>query len=130
MIILCLKTDQPQAYLGLYKDHQLLSEIAWDAHRELSNTIYLKIRSLLEAHKLSLDSVDGYVCFKGPGSFTGLRIGLSAINALTYAENAKIVATEGGDWAQDGIKKLMSGEDEKLALPHYGAEANITVPKK
>jgi tRNA threonylcarbamoyladenosine biosynthesis protein TsaB len=130
MIILCLKTDQPEAYLGLYKDHELLSEVTWEAHRELSNTIYQKIWSLLESQKLSLEQVDGFVCFKGPGSFTGLRIGLSAVNALVYAKNIKIVSTNGQSWAKDGVKRLIAGIDDKLVLPEYGAEANITTPKK
>lgn len=130
MIIVCLKTDQPDAYLGLYEDKHLLSDITWEAHRELSNTIYQKLQSLLELQKLNLQQVDGFVCYKGPGSFTGLRIGLSAANALAYANNAKIVATNGDSWKDHGITKLIAGDNEKLALPEYGAEANITTPKK
>lgn len=130
MIILCLKTDQPEAYLGLYKDHQLLTDISWEAHRELSSTIYKKLQSLLDSQELKINQIEGYVCFKGPGSFTGLRIGLSAANALAYASNTKIVAAEGENWAEGGIAKLIAGVDEKLALPFYGAEANITTPKK
>ncbi len=130
MIILCLKTDQPEAYLGLFKDDQLLKDISWEAHRELSNTIFQKLQSLLSSQKLKLTQIEGIVCFKGPGSFTGLRIGLTAANGLAYALNAKIIATDGVDWASGGIKKLIKGEDEKIALPFYGAEAHITTPRK
>lgn len=130
MIILCLKTDQPEAYLGLYKDLALLKEAHWEAHRELSNTLYQKLQSLLDSQKLTFAGIDGFVCFKGPGSFTGLRIGLSAANALAYAQNVKIVSTEGADWLKEGIKRLRKGENEKIALPHYGAGANITHPRK
>lgn len=130
MIILCLKTDQPEAYLGIYKDNQLLKDITWQAHRELSNTIYAKLDELLGAQKLSLDEIDGIVCFKGPGSFTGLRIGLSAANALAYAKNAAVVSVEGDQWINKGLKMLLNGQNHKLALPHYGAEAHITIQKK
>jgi len=130
MIILCLKTDQIEAYLGLYKDEQLLNDISWEAHRQLSNTIYEKIQSLLASQKLELAQIEGLVCFKGPGSFTGLRIGLSAANALAYAVNASIVSTDSEDWITSGIKRLRAGENEKIAMPNYGAEANITTPKK
>lgn len=130
MIVVCLKTDQPEAYLGVYKDTELLKEVRWEAHRELSNTLYQKLQSLLDSQKLTIADIEGFVCFKGPGSFTGLRIGLSAANALAYAQGAKIVSTEGESWVKEGIKRLQFGENEKIAMPHYGAEANITTPKK
>ncbi len=130
MIILCLATDQPEAHMGLYKDYKLLKEVRWQAHRELSNTIYEKLQALLDTQRLEVANIDGFVCYKGPGSFTGLRIGLSTANGLAYALNAKIVSTEGEDWQKDGIKRLLKGENEKIAMPHYGAEANITTPKK
>lgn len=130
MIILCLKTDQPEAYLGLFKDTEMLNEVRWGAHRELSNTLYQKLQSLLDSQKLSMHEIEGFVCFKGPGSFTGLRIGLSAINALAFAGSHPVVSSEGENWQQDGIGRLIKGEDEKIAMPHYGAEANITTPKK
>ena len=130
MIILCLATDQPEAHLGLYEDSKLLKEVRWQAHRELSNTLYQKLQSLLDSQKLALTDVEGFVCYKGPGSFTGLRIGLSAANGLAYALNAPILSAEGENWIKEGIKRLQSGENEKIAMPHYGAEANITTPKK
>jgi hypothetical protein len=34
------------------------------------------------------------------------------------------------DWLQAGIARLSNGEDEKIAMPFYGADANITLPKK
>lgn len=130
MIILCLATDQPEAHIGLYEDTKLLKEVRWQAHRELSNTIFEKLQSLLDTQQLKVTDIEGFVCYKGPGSFTGLRIGLSAVNALAYAGTVPVVSSEGENWQQDGIKRLQSGENEKIAMPHYGAEANITTPKK
>lgn len=130
MIILCLRTDKPEAYLGLFNDLELLQEVRWEAHRELSNSLFLKLQTLLDANKLTQVDIKGFVCYKGPGSFTGLRIGLSAANGLAYSLNAPIVSTEGENWINDGIRRLQNGENEKIAMPHYGAEANITTPKK
>jgi tRNA threonylcarbamoyladenosine biosynthesis protein TsaB len=130
MIILCLATDQPEAYLGLYEDSKLFKEVRWLAHRELSNTIFEKLQSLLVTQKLTIADIEGFVCYKGPGSFTGLRIGLSAINALAFAGSHPVVTSEGESWIAEGINRLLNGENEKIAMPHYGAEANITIAKK
>lgn len=130
MIILCLATDQPEAHMGVYEDSKLLEEVRWQAHRELSNTIFEKLRALLGTQKLEVTDIGGFVCYKGPGSFTGLRIGLSAVNGLAYALGAKIVTTKGEIWQEEGLNRLLNGKDEKIAMPFYGAEANITTPKK
>ena len=130
MLILTIRTDKPEAELGLYEDESQLGYISWEAHRELSATIHVKIQELLASQNKELRDVTGIVCFKGPGSFTGLRMGLTVGNALAYSLEAPIVGEMGDDWMQKGIAALLGGDSEKIALPEYGAEANVTVQKK
>lgn len=130
MIILTLRTDKSEAELGLYNDESKLAYHEWPAHRELAETIHLKIRQLLERQKLSIKDLQGIVVFKGPGSFTGLRIGLSVANALSDSLSIPIVSETGKDWLDKGRKRLEQGEDERLTIPDYGSEPHITLPKK
>lgn len=130
MLIITLKTDQPQAELGLYIGNNKLETLKWHAHRDLSITLHKKIESLLKTHKKSWNNIEGVVCYRGPGSFTGLRIGLSVANALAYGLSVPIVSTSGKSWETTGIKKLLTGENENVALPEYGQEPHITRPKK
>jgi tRNA threonylcarbamoyladenosine biosynthesis protein TsaB len=130
MIILTLKTDQPEAELCLYNDNKLLKRENWAAHRQLAETVHIKIAELLKSESKNWHDIEGIVCFKGPGSFTGLRIGLSLANATAYGVNAKIVSEQGDNWQQTGIKRLLAGESEVVAMPEYGAEAHITQQRK
>jgi tRNA threonylcarbamoyladenosine biosynthesis protein TsaB len=130
MIILTLRTDKPEAELGLYEDAKQLSHITWQAHRQLSSTIHQKITELLEQNQKQLTDIQGIVCFKGPGSFTGLRIGLTTANALAYSLTLPIVSEMGEDWVQKGQVRLQKGESESVAMPEYGAEAFTTQQKK
>jgi tRNA threonylcarbamoyladenosine biosynthesis protein TsaB len=130
MIILSIKTDQTLAELNLYNGLDVVDKLSWEAHRTLADTIHLKLEELLKRNLLTWQKIEGIVCFKGPGSFTGLRIGLSVANALAYSLKCPIISATGKNWQKDGIKKLLAGKDEKVALPHYGSEANITKPKK
>ena len=130
MTILTIRTDQPEADLGLFEDTNLVAHANWQAHRELSKTIHQKIAELLGEHQKVPADIQGIVCFKGPGSFTGLRIGLTVANTLAYSFGLPIVGTTGQDWQQTGIAALLSGENEKTVLPEYGAEAHITQQKK
>jgi len=130
MLILTIKTDQVEAQLCLYQDEKLLEAERWSAHRQLAETIHQKIASLLKSQEFDWADLQGIVCFKGPGSFTGLRIGMSVANALAYGVAAAVVSAQGDDWQTVGIKRLMAGENEVSALPEYGGEIFTTKPRK
>lgn len=130
MLVLTIRTDKPEAELGLFTVHTKLAYEVWEAHRQLSVTIHQKIEQLLQAQGKTMQDVEAIVCFQGPGSFTGLRIGLSVGNALAYALGIPVIATMGDDWISRGITRLHAGERDELALPQYGAAAHITIPRK
>ena len=129
MIILTLRTDKPEAELGLYDGSTQLAYVCWPAHRELGATIHTQIASLLQRQGRSLHDIQGIVCFQGPGSFTGLRIGLTVGNALAYALAVPIVARAELQWLERGIADLLAGDNERLVLPEYGAPVHTTEPK-
>ncbi|MEK7561430.1 MAG: tRNA (adenosine(37)-N6)-threonylcarbamoyltransferase complex dimerization subunit type 1 TsaB [Patescibacteria group bacterium] len=130
MIILGIRTDKPEAELYLYDDKKELGKLKWQAHRELSKTIHSKIQEILNKLSISWDDIEGIVCFKGPGSFTGLRIGLTVANALAYAQNIPIVARRGENWLEAGLKDLQTGKTDKIATPYYDRPAATSPPKK
>jgi tRNA threonylcarbamoyladenosine biosynthesis protein TsaB len=126
MIILTLRTDKPEAEIGLYDGKKRLEYEIWQAHRELAETIHKKLEEILKKTSKELSDIEGVICLKGPGSFTGLRIGLSVGNALAYAQDIPIVARIGKDWLEVGIEDLQSGQNDKIAIPEYGSEAHTT----
>jgi tRNA threonylcarbamoyladenosine biosynthesis protein TsaB len=130
VIILTIRTDRPEAEVGLFEDQKQLEYTKWQADRQLSTTINSKIKEMLDLLSISLEEIDGIVIFKGPGSFTGLRIGFSVANALAYSLQKPIVASNGENWTQKGIKDLLTGKNDKIALPDYGSTAKTTLPKK
>ncbi|MCA9349400.1 tRNA (adenosine(37)-N6)-threonylcarbamoyltransferase complex dimerization subunit type 1 TsaB [Candidatus Saccharibacteria bacterium] len=123
--ILLIRTDKPES--ELYLNDQ---SVIWRAHRELSDTILLKIKELLDAQGLSYTSIEGIGVFEGPGSFTGLRIGITVANTLAYGLNVPIVGEQGDAWQTLAVAKLEAGQDQKIVKPFYGREARITQPRK
>jgi tRNA threonylcarbamoyladenosine biosynthesis protein TsaB len=130
MTILTIRTDRPEAELGIYKDSKKAQHISWQAHRELSLTLLTKIDEILNMSSISREQLEGIVVFKGPGSFTGLRIGMAVANALAYSLGIPIVAAAGANWIEAGLKHLQDGENDKIALPEYGGPAHTTAQKK
>jgi tRNA threonylcarbamoyladenosine biosynthesis protein TsaB len=130
MIILTIRTDKPEAELGLYDISKQLRYYHWQAHRELAETIHLRIKELLDQQNLSLESLEAVVLFKGPGSFTGLRIGASVANALAASLRIPIIGTVSENWIEKGIASVVAGKNERIIIPDYGSEPHITLPRK
>lgn len=130
MLILTIRTDKPEAEVGLLNDGQELTYKTWPAHRQLSVTVHQVIEEQLRAINKAWRDIEGIVCFEGPGSFTGLRIGVTVANTLAYALKVPLVGTSGEDWVQAGCQSLSQGTDQQMIVPHYGAEPQITRQKK
>jgi tRNA threonylcarbamoyladenosine biosynthesis protein TsaB len=130
VIILALRTDKPEAELYLYDAHKKLAGIKWQAHLKLAESLNAKIDEILNKSSISYKDLKGLAVFKGPGSFTGLRIGLSVVNAMAYAQQIPIVASGGDAWLEESINVLLSGQSDKIATPEYGTPAHTTNPRK
>ena len=130
MIVLTLRTDKPESEIGLYDDTQQLSYMVWPAHRQLAETIHTKLDELLNNRQKSLNDIGGIVCYKGPGSFTGLRIGVSVANALASGLGIPIIGVENDEkWIDRGLQDILKGQNHSVVVPEYGAPVHITLPK-
>ncbi len=130
MLVLILRSDKPEAEIGLYLDGEQLSYETWPAHRELAETIHTKIRDMLAASDRTIHDIEGLVVYKGPGSFTGLRIGLSVANTLAYSLDIPIAGTSGDEWINSGLSQLSSQPSKSSIMPDYGAPVHITAPRR
>lgn len=129
-MLLGIKTDNPVAELYLYNGVECVASTTWEANRELAHELLRKIDEFLSANGQSLETITGLFVFQGPGSFTGLRIGLTVMNTLSYALSVPIIGESGDEWRDRALQRLLSNEDSKVVMPFYGAEARITAPKK
>ncbi|HEX7633019.1 MAG TPA: tRNA (adenosine(37)-N6)-threonylcarbamoyltransferase complex dimerization subunit type 1 TsaB [Candidatus Saccharimonadales bacterium] len=130
MLIITIRTDKPEAELGIYKDQEQLAYHTWLAHRQLAETLHATLHAMLQTENKGFEDIQGIVVFKGPGSFTGLRIGASITNALSDSLQVPIIGATDPEWLETGIKQLLDGEDQKLILPEYGAPVHITQQRK
>jgi tRNA threonylcarbamoyladenosine biosynthesis protein TsaB len=126
-MILAIKTDNPVAELYLYEGENLQAKDIWEAGNKLSLQLNKHIESLLQN---DYTKITGIVAFQGPGSFTGLRIGISVANTLSYSLGVPVVGAVEKDWIKSGLKALKSAKKDVYVMPEYGAEPNITIQKK
>lgn len=92
MIVLGLDTSTSIAGIGLVSSNGTLAELNINLETAHSERLLSNIDYLLNLSDLSLGDLTGLSISIGPGSFTGLRIGLATVKGLAYASNKPIVA--------------------------------------
>jgi len=128
-MILLLDTSTPTCRLSLV-DGDWRQEKDWEAGRTLAKGLLGFFEQELTGIGKSWQDLSGLGVFQGPGSFTGLRIGMTVLNTMADSLAIPIVATTGEDWQKEAVSKLRAGENDRLVLPFYGGEANVTMPRK
>lgn len=128
-MILFLKTATPTCEVS-FVDGDWRYDTSWEAGRGLAKGLLQFLQDQLVSQGKDWKDISGLVVFKGPGSFTGLRIGITVMNSLSYANTLPIVGEMGEDWQMKGLERLLRGENDQIVLPEYGGEANITTPRK
>ncbi len=131
MIILCLRTDRPEAEIHLILGSKAPIQHSWQAHKKLAETIHQQIQNTLKQQRKTISDIEAIAVYRGPGSFTGLRIGMSVANAMSYALQVPIVGEAGGDdWLQRCQDRLRCGENDRMVTPVYGSEPYTTSQKR
>jgi len=128
-MILAIDTSTPECRVWLI-DGEDRRDHTWNAGRNLADGILRYLRELLVADGRSWRDIESIVVFKGPGSFTGLRIGLTVMNTLADTYSLPIVGETGDAWLSSGLERLSRDENDGLVMPLYGREPNITKPRK
>lgn len=102
----------------------------WQADRTLAKKLLGYLEKTFSMVGRTWSDIKAIGVFEGPGSFTGLRIGLTVMNTVADAQGIPIVGGRGDDWQNEVLAKLQAGKNEKIILPFYDGDAHITVPRK
>lgn len=91
MRILAVDTSAVCASVGVTEDGKILSESSINTGLTHSRTLMPMIDSTLRNGEIDLDSIDYFACSVGPGSFTGIRIGVAAIKGIADGLKKKCI---------------------------------------
>ncbi len=133
---LIIDTSGKKVEILLIQGGKLIDSLAWNSTGNLSETLLLGIDKILKRNKVKPQAIGAGGAILGPGSFTGLRIGLSVLNAFGFALGIPLV----GIIKQKNLQtkrqlvdlfcaKLKKGEINKILTPYYGVAPKITKPK-
>jgi tRNA threonylcarbamoyladenosine biosynthesis protein TsaB len=90
--LLALDTTSDFGSIALMEDATLLEQVKLHSPGGFAHVLFQEIESLLSRHALKITDIDTFASASGPGSFTGVRIGLTAVKGLAEAMGRKVVA--------------------------------------
>lgn len=117
------------------EDFKLLSKSEFLNHNNLSETLLSFIDKALSENKLNKNDLTALIAYHGPGSYTGLRIGITTANFIAYSLNIPILAFEGDINNQKDLKRLIAQlkvQDKRFnnpIVPFYKSPPHITKNK-
>jgi tRNA threonylcarbamoyladenosine biosynthesis protein TsaB len=90
--ILALDTTGETGSLALSEGDRVVEEVLLESPDGFAHVLFGAIEALLARHGITLRDIDCFASASGPGSFTGVRIGLTAMKGLAEATGKKVIA--------------------------------------
>ncbi len=91
MKILAIDSTANTSTVALLEDDTLIAIYTVNTKNTHSETLLPMVKSLLMASNVTVDDIDAFAVANGPGSFTGVRIGVATIKGLAFGRNKKCV---------------------------------------
>lgn len=91
--ILCIETATTNCSIALGIDGEVLAlKEDYNTNYSHAERLHLYIKDILDENKLSPEELDAFAVSKGPGSYTGLRIGVSAAKGLCFGLDRPLIS--------------------------------------
>jgi len=130
---LAIDTATDDAGLAIYENGQAIDEVGWSSGQNHTTELLPRLNNLLEKNGLKPADIKGIIVARGPGSFNGLRVGLSTAKGLAYSLKIPIaginsLAAESCRYAEAGpssvrrVAAVFEAGRGELATAIYGSE--------
>jgi tRNA threonylcarbamoyladenosine biosynthesis protein TsaB len=90
--ILAVDTTGEFGSIALVEDDRVIEEVPLHSPDGFGHILFLEIDQLLARHGVAVNELDAFAAASGPGSFTGVRVGLTAVKGLAEATGRRVVA--------------------------------------
>ena len=122
-MILCLETATPVCSVALNEACCTLALRETEGQNAHSEKITNFIREAMETAKIDYRQLDAVAVSKGPGSYTGLRIGVSTAKGICYAADLPLMAIDTLEAMAYGIKEKLNSQiaENDLLIPMIDA---------
>lgn len=119
--ILCIETSLDYCSVSIIEDGKVIDSENINIKKSHSEFILILIKDLLKRIKISLNQLSAIAVSKGPGSYTGLRIGVSTAKGLCFSLDLPLLSVNSLDLMIYDVKKKNLVESGSLLCPMIDA---------
>jgi tRNA threonylcarbamoyladenosine biosynthesis protein TsaB len=119
-LILNIDTAQENAFVAIAQNGVCLVSKSNQAQKEHASFLHTAIQEMLEAAQLKISDIDAFAVTKGPGSYTGIRVGLSSAKGFCYAIQKPLLALNSLEVLAFEMRKNITNE-QALICPMIDA---------
>ena len=125
MKLLVCDTSDKNCSAGIFEDgKEICYELSFESKTH-SETFMPLVHRVMERADIKHEELDGYAVTVGPGSFTGIRIGLAAVKGMALATNKKCIAVSSTEaLARSCDNVTMTPKEETIIIPAFDARNN------
>lgn len=92
LYILNIHTATDKALINLMKDEEILGTYSNNETKQHASFLHVAIKELLEQYNVEIKNLDAIGVSLGPGSYTGIRVGLATAKGLCYALKIPLIS--------------------------------------
>jgi len=136
MLTLFINTASSVTAIALFDAREggakLLGKKSWKSHNDEAEKLMPAIANLAKDCGKKLTDIGKVLCVKGPGSFTGLRVGVTVANTIAYLNKCELYAVDTFEflWAGATATGLPAVAGEKSALLIFAGSGGVYVSLK
>ena len=119
--ILCIETSLEYCSVSLIQDGRVIDSENINIKKSHSEFILVLVKTLLKRVKISLNQLSAIAVNKGPGSYTGLRIGVSTAKGLCFSLDLPLISVNSLDLMIYDVKKKGLVDSSTLLCPMIDA---------
>ena len=108
-LILQIDTALEIAHVSIAREGNVLAQRQNETQNDHAAWLHIAIQEVLEESGIHLDQLNAVGVTAGPGSYTGLRVGMSATKGLCYAKNLPLIAVSSLQLLAAGVKDQAEG---------------------
>jgi tRNA threonylcarbamoyladenosine biosynthesis protein TsaB len=131
-LLLHINTALERAYVGFSRNDIAIDHITNDVQKEHGTFLQPSISELSKKLGLPLSEIDAVSVMNGPGSYTGLRVGLSAAKGICYALNKPLILISTLHWMAYPFKNrgaticsMIDARRQEVFTARYDASLNV-----
>ena len=129
MKILAIDTSTTHSSCAVMEDNNIVGDFSINQSMSHNEILLVMVDEMLKKLNIDIEDIDLFVAVTGPGSFTGIRIGVTVVKALAMALNKPIVAVNTLEALSFGIfsnKKKIPLIDARGERVYYGVYEGIS----